>query len=90
MTLKATTQEEALKFITETNKGDLNELQKNVEEKLIKQFELIGFISRGLEPNAKNGWHATETAKRIYNSVYKEPNFINRLKGYYCHYILKF
>ena len=57
---------------------------------MVSQFELVGFITRGVDSQSENTWRITETAKRIVTTLYKKPSFLERLKGMYCHYVLKF
>lgn len=84
------TQEEALNFVCEKQNGQLSSLEGKISKETVTQFELVGFITKGVDSAKENTWRVTETAKEIYTSFYRKPNIVEKLKGYYCHYILKF
>ena len=81
-------QEEALRYVSENNKGDMLSLESYIENDLIRQFELVGFITRGLDCKGSHTWKVSDSAKSILETVYEKPSFIERLKGLYCHYFL--
>ena len=83
-------QEAALSFICKTKSGDIATLEQHLSKEMINQFELVGFIREGLNSSKKGTWQVTETANNIYNSFYNKLSWIEKLKGYYCHYVLKF
>lgn len=80
--------EYVLKYITEHGKGLVSELDKIIGEEMVNSLFLTGMLK---SPNLGVGmkWEVTKQAKDIYKTFYKKPNFIESLKGYYCHYILK-
>jgi hypothetical protein len=84
------TQEKALDFVCKEQNGDLSSLEKEITKEMVLQFELVGFITKGVNSMQSKTWRVTETAMSVYNSFYKKPNFFESLKGYYCHYILNF
>lgn len=84
------TQKEALNFVCKQQNGDMLSLEDRITKEMVLQFELVGFITKGVNSKQSNTWRVTEMAKKIYNSFYKRPSLSERLKGYYCHYILKF
>jgi len=83
-------QQEALSFICSNQRGDMATLEKYLPKEMINRFELVGFITNGINSSKKGTWQVTETANNIYNSFYKKSSWFEKLKGYYCHYILKF
>ncbi|MEI8271562.1 MAG: hypothetical protein WCG08_02980 [Paludibacter sp.] len=84
------TQEMALNFVYDKQSGEISELRNEISEDVVNQFELVGFITRGIDSQSENTWKITETAQKIFTTMYKKPGFIESLKGMYCHYVLKF
>ena len=82
-------QEISLRLICEKQSGKMSFLEENLTKKEINQFELVGFITKGVNSQGELSWKVTDTANNC-NSLYRKPNLIEKLKGYYCHYILKF
>jgi len=77
----------ALKYIIDKKEGNLSELEIKVGISTAYCLLLTEMVNN--ECGSKT-WKVTNQAKNIYKSFYERPNFIERLKGYYCHYILKF
>ena len=84
------TQEMALDFVYNKQSGEISELRDKISEDVVNQFELVGFITRGVDSQSENTWKVTETAQKIFTTMYKKPSLVERLKGFYCHYVLKF
>ena len=84
------TQEMALNFVYDKQSGEISELRNQISEDVVNQFELVGFITRGIDSQSENTWKITETAQKIFTTMYKRPGFLESLKGMYCHYVLKF
>ena len=57
---------EALKHITTTKKGLMDELRSAIDHKYILEFELSGLIQKGQELNRENSWKVTDEAKKLY------------------------
>ena len=84
------TQETALGIVYNEQSGEISSLRTQLSNEVVDQFELVGFITRGVDSQSENTWKITETAKRIFITMYKKPSFFESLKGIYCHYVLKF
>ncbi len=83
----ANAQQQALNFICTKGSGSIDELKKNIDEKTIREFELVGFIKRGVTSEIET-WKISKSARSFYNSIYGTPSFIDKMKGYFCHYAL--
>lgn len=83
-----TEQAEALRYVSENKSGNLNSLQDVIDNNLIKQFELVGFISQGIDNQGKNTWTISELGKSTLKIFYEKPNFLERIQGWYCHVFL--
>lgn len=74
---------EILKIICEKKHGVSENLIKKIGQKEFDDAITLGYIKTNYCV-----WEVKEQAYRIYNGLYKEPTFFEKLKGYYCHYIL--
>jgi len=83
-------QEDALSFVFRNPVGQIEQLEEELSSETVSQFELVGFIKRGVDSSSSNTYRITEMARQAYITMYKKPDFINVLKGYFCHCILKF
>lgn len=79
------TLEFALKYVVDNKQGLCTSLVDNIGEKYYNNLLLTNLISVN-----STKWKVTKQAADIYKSFYKKPNFIEALKGYYCHYVLGF
>lgn len=85
--LKKNTQQEALQYLLDKKAGTFKELEENINNETIKEFELVGFIKRGGSGN-ENTWRMSNSASTFYKSIYGNPSFLEKIKGYFCHYAL--
>jgi hypothetical protein len=78
-------QEIGLSYMATNKEGTINDLMQQIDFETFNGFLATGFIKI-------SGKHYSITDKGIesYNSFYRKPTFIERLKGLYCHYILGF
>lgn len=79
----------ALEYIFQNKSRNILELENKIDESLLREFELIGYIKRGVL-NDNNSCQITNFGIRIYKTFCKKPTFIERLLGYYCHLILRY
>jgi hypothetical protein len=83
-------QEDALRYVSENKHGDIQTLKNTLGDCMVEQFELVGFITRGVVDKGFDTWQVSGDASAIYKSIFQRPTFIDSIKGLYCHYILRF
>ena len=86
---KETTQKGALLYICKKGNGYTSELKNDLDPKFINEFESVGFIKKGLDSKSEETWNATKAANSFFQSIYGEPTLIEKIKGYFCHYIIR-
>jgi len=77
------TQEEALRHIVNHQSGDANVLKNKLGESLLEEFELVGFLIRGVHTYRTSG-----SAIQLYNSIYRKPSLVSKFMGGFCHFVL--
>lgn len=87
LTISKNLQQEALEFLFKKRHGSIEELKTTIDEETIREFELVGFIKRGVANN-EDTWKISESARTFYKSIYGNPSFFEKIKGYFCHYAL--
>lgn len=84
-------EEAALEFIYQNKCGLINEFDnKGINPEIIRKFELIGYIRKGVDSHLEKTWQITDLANDLYQSLYVKPTFIEKIKGYYYHFILNY
>ena len=51
--------------------------------------EYNSYLYSGLIYEKNHYWYLSKKGKRLYESIYKEPNWFESIMGYYYHYILR-
>jgi len=75
---------EAIKIIFDLKQGSSTELKELIGEERFEGYCLMGVINDNF-----NHWEVTELGLKQWD-FYRDPTFIEKIKGYYCHYILNF
>lgn len=63
------TRKEAIEYIVKKEKGSYEELKNQIGTDLLEQFELLGYISKGIH-EGKETWSANKFAYRSYNKSF--------------------
>ncbi len=77
--------EELARLFVKKQSGKISELEKSFSKKQIEGFFLTGFLNR-----QGGNWKAAPQNSKMLVDFYKNPNLMDRLRGLYCHYVLKF
>ncbi|PXV59431.1 hypothetical protein CLV62_1353 [Dysgonomonas alginatilytica] len=83
-------QQEALGYICNRKSGSIDTLINELGSDVVREFELVGFIKRGITADTQATWKAVPSANSFFKSIYGEPTLVQKIKGYFCHYVLRF
>lgn len=81
--------EQAIGIVFEMDHGTKGQLIEKVGENHYGQFEIMGYITRGmtiLDGKMVNTWRITEKGKDVHN-FYRKPTEEEKEMGRYCHSI---
>lgn len=85
--MRLTDRKEAIRYIAEVHQGTKEDLIAQIGKDLYEQFSRMGFIKRGISPNAgkfASTWQITELGKKQ-EHFYRSPNEQEKELGRYYH-----
>ena len=80
---------EAINYICSIKKGNVSDFVSKFNKDLLDELGLIGFLKQGVDSDTIHTWKVTETALKFQHSIFREPSFIDHIKGFFSHYILR-
>lgn len=80
----------ALKIVSSIKQGSIEELESKIGSSFLRDFELIGYITKGIDSHGENTWKITSSGRDSFKKIYSEPNLLEKALGLFCHYILRY
>jgi len=79
---------EKMTLVAKQQWGYVKDLSNSLSPESIRELALSGYIGMGVAPGDRQTWHATEMAKRAYETTGKKPSFMEQINNFYSYYIL--
>jgi hypothetical protein len=84
------TRESALSLVYNQKQGSIKDLKSLIGSNFVKDFELVGYITKGVDGSGDNTWQITLSGKDSYKQIYMRPNLAEQFLGLFCHYVLRY
>lgn len=75
---------EMARILAQKQSGKIAELEKSFSKKEVEGFFLTGLLNK-----RGDNWQAVPKNSKALVKVYKNPNFAEKILGFFCHHIIK-
>jgi hypothetical protein len=83
------TRKELLEIIISRKNGMISELEKELGEETVRDFEFLGYIVNGVSPRGET-WRVGPSVEKLYNTFYGDISAKERKINRLCNSIFNF